>query len=214
MDAFVKITVLFARGSVTFWTHPEIIPVGQFFRRWIRSINQSNVDFHCKPLSWLIDWRWVNLDLIGLLDSHRTICFYGGGAKVAEHRGTAEYINIIRRGCGDYHKLYCTGCYNGGTESFSLREKILQQKLFSQNTWWMHDWPWKTIFYEKWKLSTHSKIERKKKEKKGNERSKKNFNSALAAICFFQQFWVNLLLDSWNVFIFCVWHWETIVWNW
>ena len=26
---------------VTFWTHPEIIPVGQFFRRWIKSINQA-----------------------------------------------------------------------------------------------------------------------------------------------------------------------------
>ena len=29
------------RCSVTFWTHRESIPVGQFFRRWIRSINQS-----------------------------------------------------------------------------------------------------------------------------------------------------------------------------
>ena len=29
------------RCSVTFWTHPEIIPVGQFFRRWIKSINQA-----------------------------------------------------------------------------------------------------------------------------------------------------------------------------
>ena len=26
--------------SVTLWTHPEIIPLGQFFRRWIQSINQ------------------------------------------------------------------------------------------------------------------------------------------------------------------------------
>ena len=26
---------------VTFWTHPEIIPVGQFFRRWTKSINQA-----------------------------------------------------------------------------------------------------------------------------------------------------------------------------
>ena len=26
---------------VPFWTHPEIIPVGQFFRRWMKSINQS-----------------------------------------------------------------------------------------------------------------------------------------------------------------------------
>ena len=29
------------RCSVTFWTHPETIPVGQFFRWWIKSINQA-----------------------------------------------------------------------------------------------------------------------------------------------------------------------------
>ena len=29
------------RCSVAFWTHPEIIPVGQFFRRWTKSINQA-----------------------------------------------------------------------------------------------------------------------------------------------------------------------------
>ena len=29
------------RRSMYFWTHPEIIPVGQFFRRWIKSINQT-----------------------------------------------------------------------------------------------------------------------------------------------------------------------------
>ena len=46
------------RCSVIFWTHPEIIPVGQFFRQWIKSINQSSADFHCKhSVDWLIDWR-------------------------------------------------------------------------------------------------------------------------------------------------------------
>ena len=29
------------RCPATFWTHPEIIPVGQFFRRWIQSINPA-----------------------------------------------------------------------------------------------------------------------------------------------------------------------------
>ena len=29
-------------------------------------------------VDWLIDWRKVNFDLIGLLDSYRPICFYGG----------------------------------------------------------------------------------------------------------------------------------------
>ena len=32
--------------------------------------------------------------LIGLLNSYRTICFYGGGAKVTEHRGTKQYIIV------------------------------------------------------------------------------------------------------------------------
>ena len=45
------------RCSVTFWTHPEIIPVGQFFRRWIKSINQSSVDFRYEAFGWLIDGR-------------------------------------------------------------------------------------------------------------------------------------------------------------
>ena len=71
------------RCSVTFWTYPEIIPVGQVFRRWC---------FVLCPFGWLIDWRQLNFDLIGLLDSYRTICFYGGGAKVTEHRGTKQYI--------------------------------------------------------------------------------------------------------------------------
>ena len=39
-----------------FRTHPEIIPVGQFFRRWIKSINQAWT-FTSKPFGWLIDGR-------------------------------------------------------------------------------------------------------------------------------------------------------------
>ena len=54
------------------------------------------MDFHCKPFDWLIDWRQVNFDLIGLLDSYRTICFYGGGAKVIEHRGTIQYSSVTQ----------------------------------------------------------------------------------------------------------------------
>ena len=42
------------------------------------------------PFDWLIDWRLVNFDLIGLLDSYHTICLYGGGAEVTEHRGTIQ----------------------------------------------------------------------------------------------------------------------------
>ena len=34
----------------------------------------------------------VNFDLIGLLDSYRPICFYGGGATVTWHKGIIQYF--------------------------------------------------------------------------------------------------------------------------
>ena len=40
-NSLVYIYCIVPRCSVTFWTRPEIIPVGQFFRRWIKSINQA-----------------------------------------------------------------------------------------------------------------------------------------------------------------------------
>ena len=43
--------------SVTFWTHPEIIPVEQFFPRWIKSINQAYTFIVNLSIDWLIDWR-------------------------------------------------------------------------------------------------------------------------------------------------------------
>ena len=44
------------RCSVTFWTHPEIIPVGQFFRRWIlRSRFLRLIDWLTESQFWL-DW--------------------------------------------------------------------------------------------------------------------------------------------------------------
>ena len=36
--------------QVTFCIHSGIIPVGQFSRKCAKSINQSSVDLHCKPL--------------------------------------------------------------------------------------------------------------------------------------------------------------------
>ena len=47
------------------------------------------------PFGWLLDWRWVNFDLIGVLDSYHTIYFYRGGAKVVEHRG--QYSAVLSR---------------------------------------------------------------------------------------------------------------------
>ena len=64
-----KVHCIVPRCSVTFWTHPKILPVGQFFRRWILRSRFFR----------LIDWRWVNFDLIGLLDSYRTTYFHGKG---------------------------------------------------------------------------------------------------------------------------------------
>ena len=29
---------------------------------------------------------------MGFLDSHRPICFYGGGAKVTQHNGITQYV--------------------------------------------------------------------------------------------------------------------------
>ena len=66
--------------------------LGNYTRRAIFpemcKISQSSVDFDCKPFGWLLDWRKVNFDLIGLLDSYRPICFHGGGAKVTRQNGT------------------------------------------------------------------------------------------------------------------------------
>ena len=68
--------------------------LGNYTRRAIFpemcTINQSSVDFHCKSFGWLIDWRKVNFDLIGLLDWYRLISFYGGGAKVTQHNGMIQ----------------------------------------------------------------------------------------------------------------------------
>ena len=55
-----------------------------------QSINQAWVFIVDLPVDWLIDWRQDKFDLTGLLDSYHTICFYGGGAKVTEHRGTIQ----------------------------------------------------------------------------------------------------------------------------
>ena len=62
------------RCSVTFWTHPEIIPVGQFFRRWIQSINQAQTFIVNLPVDWLIDDK-LTLTWLVYWDSYRPICF-------------------------------------------------------------------------------------------------------------------------------------------
>ena len=69
-----------------------------------QSIDQSiNQSIKGSPFGWLLDWRWVNFDLIGLLDSYRPICFYGGGAKVTRHDGIMQSALCFKLGlalCG------------------------------------------------------------------------------------------------------------------
>ena len=63
--------------------HSGIIPVGQFSRKCAKSINQAQ--------TFIVN-LYNHFDLIGLLDSHHTICFYGGGAKVTQNNGIIQHI--------------------------------------------------------------------------------------------------------------------------
>ena len=64
--------------------------LGNYTRRAIFpdmcKINQSSVDFHCEP--------YDHFDLIGLVDSYRPICFYGGGAKVTQRNGDNTVLDL------------------------------------------------------------------------------------------------------------------------
>ena len=73
------------RCLVTFWTHPEIIPVGQFLRRWIQSINQSinqsikndNKSVPCMALvahGSRLNWQAVNETTLELFTSEGYGC--------------------------------------------------------------------------------------------------------------------------------------------
>ena len=66
---------------VTFCLHSGIIPVGQFSRKCAKSIDQAQ--------TFMVN-LYNHFGLIGLLDSHRPICFYGGGAKVTQHNGIIQ----------------------------------------------------------------------------------------------------------------------------
>ena len=86
---------------VTFWTHSEIIPVGQFFRRCIlRSRSFRLIDWLTDWLidwvidwlvDWLIDWRKVNFDLVGFIGLVPPDVLLRGGAEVTQHNGIIQY---------------------------------------------------------------------------------------------------------------------------
>ena len=93
------------RCLVTFWTHPEIIPLGQFFRRWIQSINQSiNQERQQIPTTMvealrsrafrLVDWLTITLTwLIYWIRTTRSI-FTGAGLKWQNTAGQYSVIFI------------------------------------------------------------------------------------------------------------------------
>ena len=75
--------------SVAFWTHSEIIPVGQFFRRWIKSINQAQTFIADFSVDWLIDDKLTLTWLVYWIRTARSF-FTGAGLKWP-NTGTTQY---------------------------------------------------------------------------------------------------------------------------
>ena len=89
-----------------FWTHPEIIPVGQFFRPWIKSINQSINQgrqqimvetLHsrsCRLIVWLIDDKSTLTWLVYWIRTARSV-FTGAGLKWPNTAGHYSYCDTL-----------------------------------------------------------------------------------------------------------------------
>ena len=112
------------RWSVTFWTHPEIIPVGQFFRRWIKSINQSSVDFHFKPsIDWLINNKSTLAWLVYWIRTARSV-FTGAGLKwpntAGQHSATLK---------NNHFSVKCILVYCPFTAVRSVHTSVLTETL-------------------------------------------------------------------------------------
>ena len=90
------------RRLVTFWTHPEIIPVGQFFRRWI---NRSR-SFR---LIWLIDDKLTLTWLVYWIRTTRSV-FTGAGLKwpntAGQYRAVPPCFSLF-----EFPSLSCLGFY-------------------------------------------------------------------------------------------------------
>ena len=65
---------------VTFWTHPEIIPVGQFSRQCAKSINQAWTFIVNLSVDWLIDDKFTLTWLVYWIRSARSV-LTGAGLK-------------------------------------------------------------------------------------------------------------------------------------
>ena len=88
------------RCSVTFLDPPGNHPRGAIFPT-VDYINQSSVDFHCKPFGWLIDWLTMKLTLTWLVYWIRTTrsVFTGAGLKWLNTAGqySTATVKIHRR---------------------------------------------------------------------------------------------------------------------
>ena len=91
------------RCSVTFWTHPDIIPVGQFFRRWIKSINQAQTFIVNLFVDWLIDDRLTSTWLVYWIRTAWSV-FTGAGLKWPNTAG--QYRVLVTRKSATLH-----GCF-------------------------------------------------------------------------------------------------------
>ena len=86
---------------VTFWTHPKIIPVGQFFRRWIKSINQAYTTAVNLSVDWLIDDQLTMTWLVYWIRTARSV-FTGAGLKWPNTAGQYSIVPKVPAECGAY----------------------------------------------------------------------------------------------------------------
>ena len=89
-----------------------------------------------QTFGWLIDWKWVNFDLIGLLDSYRMICFYGGGANVTEHCGTMQYFYKRQEHVPLYKQRVLLHFSNDFVHAYVITENVQTYDGFWHGIWY------------------------------------------------------------------------------
>ena len=149
--------------SVTFWTHPEIIPVGQFFRRWNKSINQSiDQEWRQMPttmvealrsrsfrlIDWLIEDKLTLTWLAYWIRTTRCV-FTGAGLKLPN---TAGQYNVLKDEKIDRFKKQNLEGFHSQTEGPSEVHRNIHRRVqivhyvplcgrtdrphCKKNTWW------------------------------------------------------------------------------
>ena len=89
----------------------------------------------------------MNFDLIDLLNSYRTICFYGGGAKVTEHRGTIQYMSsallFLALKVTHWHSPRFHGYFPTGNSFPAILGDILSDAIGCVGFSWVNTWLFK-----------------------------------------------------------------------